>query len=102
MMNVYNAILWEQYCRSTTRSGAILWRCKMDGRAVAGAAMGPTRRRSRRKSSARSNRVGRVDPAFGHDHGLGLALLPLDHQLVERAEIGLGRGDQRIGIGALG
>ena len=31
-----------------------------------------------------------------------LAALPPHHQLVERGEIGLGRGDQRVGIGALG
>src|SRR6266702_8302321 len=49
-----------------------------------------------------SQLLGRMDPAFGDDQRLRLALLALDHQLVERAEIGLGRGDEGVGIGALG
>jgi hypothetical protein len=49
-------------------------------------------------------RIRRVDPALAgrHIHGLELAAQPPRHELVERREIRLGRGDERVGVGALG
>jgi hypothetical protein len=55
-----------------------------------------------KRAHLRLTNVLRVDAALGERERLELTALAADHQLIERGEIGLGRCDERIGIGAFG
>src|SRR3981081_484939 len=48
-----------------------------------------------------SDHLGRMGPPFRHDQRFEIAALAPDDQLVERAQIGLGGGDEGVGIRAL-